>query len=206
MIRLLLEPVNLLILDEPTNHLDIKTKGILKEAVKDFDGTVIVVSHDRDFLDGLVEKVYEFGGGEVRENLGGIYEFLRSKNLKHLNELELSKSNSSAQEPTDRSKAVAQGNISGDNPEVSKSKISYAEQKEREKLLRRLRKAVEEAEKNVSAYETQLAEIEKLIAAGDASAETLDKYNQISKSLENAMSVWELSQTELDNIDTSNVK
>ena len=101
---------------------------------------------------------------------------------------------------------MAQGNISGDNPEVSKSKISYAEQKEREKLLRRLRKAVEEAEKNVSAYETQLAEIEKLIAAGDASAETLDKYNQISKSLENAMSVWELSQTELDNIDTSNVK
>ena len=206
MIRLLLEPVNLLILDEPTNHLDIKTKGILKEAVKDFDGTVIVVSHDRDFLDGLVEKVYEFGGGEVRENLGGIYEFLRSKNLKHLNELELSKSNSSAQESTDGSKAVAQGNTSGCNPGDSKSKISYAEQKEREKLLRRLRKAVEEAEKNVSAYETQLAEIEKLIAAGDASAETLDKYNQISKSLENAMSVWELSQTELDNIDTSNVK
>ena len=80
MIKLLLEPVNLLILDEPTNHLDMKTKDILKEAIRDFDGTVIIVSHDRYFLDGLVEKVYEFGGGRVRENLGGIYDFLKKKN------------------------------------------------------------------------------------------------------------------------------
>ena len=92
MIKLLLEPVNLLILDEPTNHLDMKTKDILKEAIRDFDGTVIIVSHDRYFLDGLVEKVYEFGGGRVRENLGGIYDFLKKKNIEHLSELELSKS------------------------------------------------------------------------------------------------------------------
>ena len=92
MIKLLLEPVNLLILDEPTNHLDMKTKDILKESIRDFDGTVIIVSHDRYFLDGLVEKVYEFGGGRVRENLGGIYDFLKKKNIEHLSELELSKS------------------------------------------------------------------------------------------------------------------
>ena len=92
MIKLLLEPVNLLILDEPTNHLDMKTKDILKDAIRDFDGTVIVVSHDRDFLDGLVQKVYEFGGGRVRENLGGIYDFLRSKNISNLRDIELSKS------------------------------------------------------------------------------------------------------------------
>ena len=92
MIRLLLQPMNLLILDEPTNHLDMKTKDILKQAIKDFDGTVIVVSHDREFLDGLVEKVYEFGGGKVRECLGGIYEFLEKKKIASLQELELSKS------------------------------------------------------------------------------------------------------------------
>lgn len=90
MIKLLLEPVNFLILDEPTNHLDMKTKDILKDAIKDFDGTVIVVSHDRDFLDGLVEKVYEFGGGVVKENLGGIYDFLQKKKLENLSELEKS--------------------------------------------------------------------------------------------------------------------
>ena len=88
MIKLLLEPVNLLILDEPTNHLDMATKDILKQAIKDFTGTVIVVSHDREFLDGLVEKVYEFGSGKVRECLGGIYEFLEKKKMDSLQELE----------------------------------------------------------------------------------------------------------------------
>ena len=98
MIRLLLEPVNLLILDEPTNHLDMKTKDILKNAIKEFDGTVIVVSHDREFLDGLVEKVYEFGGGKVKECLGGIYEFLEKKKLASLSELE--RSTTPAEQPS----------------------------------------------------------------------------------------------------------
>lgn len=98
MIRLLLEPVNLLILDEPTNHLDMRSKDVLKEAIKEFDGTVIVVSHDRDFLDGLVSKVYEFGGGEVREHLGGIYDFLQKKKIENLDELQLSKSPAAVEE------------------------------------------------------------------------------------------------------------
>ncbi|MFS6554124.1 hypothetical protein VPJ68_01205, partial [Parabacteroides distasonis] len=105
MIRLLLEPVNLLILDEPTNHLDMKTKDILKQAIRDFDGTVIVVSHDREFLDGLVTKVYEFGGGRVRECLGGIYEFLEKKRIASLQELERSKPAPAPKEPAAASPA-----------------------------------------------------------------------------------------------------
>ncbi len=141
MIKLLLEPVNLLILDEPTNHLDMKTKDILKDAIRDFDGTVIVVSHDRDFLDGLVEKVYEFGGGRVRENLGGIYDFLRSKNISNLRDIELSKSQGIGKvENADSSDG------SGIQEAPKKGKLSYAEQRERDKMLRRLRKKVETAE------------------------------------------------------------
>jgi ATP-binding cassette subfamily F protein 3 len=124
MIRLLLEPVNLLILDEPTNHLDMKTKDILKQAIKDFNGTVIVVSHDREFLDGLVEKVYEFGGCKVRECLGGIYEFLEKKKIASLAELELSKSPTN--KPVESAEKV-----------ISERKLSYAEQREREKIVKR---------------------------------------------------------------------
>ena len=127
MIKLLLEPVNLLILDEPTNHLDMRTKDILKQAIADFDGTVIVVSHDREFLDGLVEKVYEFGGGEVKECLGGIYEFLEKKRMASLAELELSKS------PAAEAKSApskAQPTPAPDSR--TERKLSYAEQRERE--------------------------------------------------------------------------
>ena len=124
MIRLLLEPVNLLILDEPTNHLDMKTKDVLKQAIADFDGTVIVVSHDRDFLDGLVEKVYEFGGGKVREHLGGIYDFLQHKQMESLRELE-----KSVPSKTDNDQIQ--------EPAVSSGKQSYAEKKEFEKQIRK---------------------------------------------------------------------
>ncbi len=193
MIRLLLEPVNLLILDEPTNHLDIKTKGILKDALRDFDGTLIVVSHDRDFLDGLVDKVYEFGGGRVKENLGGIYDFLRSKNMTHLKELELTKSQSVRQVSAEQPRPEAPAETARQS-----RKLTYAEQREREKARKRMEKRVVDAEKQVGELETALAEVEARIAAGDTSEETLALYAETQKNLENAMSVWELAQTELD--------
>ena len=198
MIRLLLEPYNLLILDEPTNHLDMKTKDILKQAIKDFDGTVIVVSHDRDFLDGLVQKVYEFSNGEVRECLGGIYEFLEKKKLSSLRELELSEP-SKAQQPKSKAPAQAKG-APEPQPQVSPARLSYAEQRERDKALRRAGKKVEEAEADVSRRESELADIEAKIAAGDVSPEIFTAHADATKAVENAMSVWELAQTELDEL------
>ncbi len=188
MIKLLLQPVNFLILDEPTNHLDMKTKDILKEAIRDFDGTVIVVSHDREFLDGLVEKVYEFGGGKVKENLGGIYDFLRSRNMDSFRDLELSES-------PHRSAA---GATESEPPAVSAGKLSYVEQKEREKTLRKAERAVAKAEADIAELEEKLAASEAAIAAGDASAETLDTYASLQKQLEAGMEQWEKAQNELD--------
>ena len=124
MIRLLLEPVNLLILDEPTNHLDMRSKDVLKNALKDFDGTVIVVSHDREFLDGLVEKVYEFGNKRVVEHLGGIYEFLERKKMQNLQELEVS-----ANKATE---TAADENVPTQN------KLSYEARKEQNRQTRRI--------------------------------------------------------------------
>ncbi len=199
MIRLLLEPVNLLILDEPTNHLDMRTKDILKQAIKDFNGTVIVVSHDREFLDGLVEKVYEFGGGKVRECLGGIYEFLEKKRIDSLTELELSKS------PTTESKVASvsekkntQVEVAPVSTEQSRPRLSYAEQREREKTVKRLRKKVEDAEAEVTRLEQVVTDIETEIAAGDGSEEILRRHAEARKNLENAMSVWELAVMELE--------
>lgn len=201
MIKLLLEPVNFLILDEPTNHLDLRTKDILKDAIKDFDGTVIVVSHDRDFLDGLVDKVYEFGGGKVRENLGGIYDFLKSKNLESLRDLELSKS------PSDTLRTSAGAKDS--KTEVQKEsapapKLTYAEQKARERMLKKAEKKVREAEEEISRLETVLKEIEEKISGGDTSAETLDGYAKAQKDLENGMSLWELATMELEELKIEN--
>ena len=195
MIRLLLEPVNLLILDEPTNHLDMKTKDILKQAIKDFDGTVIVVSHDREFLDGLVEKVYEFGGGQVRECLGGIYEFLEKKKLASLRELEArtpaEKRVPAAKSPQPRQQAPTP---------APTAKLSYAEQRERDKIVRKATKKVEEAENEVARREQALADIEAKIAAGEVAPEIFTAHEQAGKDLANAMSLWELAQTELDDL------
>ncbi|MDE5745370.1 MAG: ATP-binding cassette domain-containing protein, partial [Paramuribaculum sp.] len=168
MIRLLLEPVNLLILDEPTNHLDMKTKDILKQAIKDFNGTVIVVSHDREFLDGLVEKVYEFGGGKVRECLGGIYEFLEKKKIASLSELE----KNFMQEPRKKPeiKEIQEEQVKN-KPVEKNSKMSYADQKEREKIVKRARKKVSEAENSISAIEAQIAQLEDKFAAGETGDE-----------------------------------
>lgn len=203
MIRLLLEPVNLLILDEPTNHLDMKTKDILKQAIKDFDGTVIVVSHDREFLDGLVEKVYEFGGGKVRECLGGIYEFLEKKRIANLNELELSQSPGSgeASKPS-RNEAKGDGpakTSDKSSPQTDK-RLSYAEQREREKAVKRAAKRVAEAEAEVSRREEEIAAIEAEMAGGRSDSEILARHAAATKELENAMSVWELAQMELDSL------
>ncbi len=207
MIRLLLEPVNLLILDEPTNHLDMKTKDILKQAIKDFNGTVIVVSHDREFLDGLVEKVYEFGGGKVRECLGGIYEFLEKKKLASLNELERKQPDlrqsapaapKAAQKSAPEPEAKANKETAASAGE-QKPRMSYAEQREREKMARRARKKVEEAEAEIARIEAEIAEIEAKIASGDTSdPEIFNLHQKRNRDLETAMSLWELAGQELE--------
>lgn len=194
MIRLLLEPVNFLILDEPTNHLDIPTKEILKQAVKDFTGTVIVVSHDRQFLDGLVDKVYEFGGGKVRECLGGIYEFLEKKKLSSLNALN-SSAPARAAEP-EKKPVVAKAEP---QPQAQESKTrSYAEQREHDKAVRRARKKVEEAEAEVASREAAVKAIEDELASGSPTPDVYDRHAAAVKALENAMSVWELASLDLD--------
>lgn len=206
MIRLLLEPVNLLILDEPTNHLDMKTKDILKQAIKDFNGTVIVVSHDREFLDGLVEKVYEFGGGKVKECLGGIYEFLEKKKLASLQELELSKSpakqpqspKGETPKPGKQSSTDTKAKDVQQSPTPSTPRLSYAEQRELEKAARRARKKVEEAEAEIAKIEQQIADVEADIAAGKVEGDIFNRHADLQKQLENAMSVWELASMDLE--------
>ena len=186
MIRLLLQPVNLLILDEPTNHLDMPSKDVLKEAIQAFDGTVIVVSHDRDFLNGIVNKVYEFGDHRVREHLGGIYDFLQKKRLDSLQQLEASShpATASAAEP---------------EPEASQGKMDYQRQKERERRIRQAEKKVKTLETQIANLEQQLADIEQQLST--ATSENLDIYythSKISRELEEVMAKWELACEELE--------
>ena len=204
MIRLLLEPVNLLILDEPTNHLDMKTKDILKQAIKDFDGTVIVVSHDREFLDGLVEKVYEFGGGKVRECLGGIYEFLDKKKMESLQELESPTLLRQQGKRIEQKPSASANQTSSNPPTEAPRRISYAEQREKQKQLKRLQKKVEEAEGEIARIEGEIGEIEQKLADGDTNPELYTLHAQRTKQLENAMSVWELASMEVDEFNGDN--
>lgn len=197
MIRLLLEPVNFLILDEPTNHLDIPSKDVLKEAIADFNGTVILVSHDRYFLDGLVDKVYEFGGGKVREHLGGIYDFLRAKDMTNLHELEKKDSPAPAAKTAEPKAKEAAPTQSAPQTEAPR-KLSYAEQKERAKMVSKAEKKVKQAEETIAALELEVKALEDKIGSGDASPETLEAYQNTTKKLENEMSVWEIAQQELD--------
>ena len=182
MIKLLLEPVNLLILDEPTNHLDLVSKEVLKEAIKAFDGTAIIVSHDREFLDGLVEKVYEFGEGKVREHLGGIYDFLQSKKIDSLTTLELSK------------------NVSSPEPEPvakTENKLNYAERKELQKQLNRIEKAIKETEKDIEKYETRVKELEEILLKPEHASDMglINEYTNFTAQLEKANEKWlELSE------------
>ena len=182
MIKLLLEPVNLLILDEPTNHLDLVSKEVLKEAIKAFDGTAIIVSHDREFLDGLVEKVYEFGEGKVREHLGGIYDFLQSKKIDSLTMLELSKNVSSPEsEPVEK----------------TENKLNYAERKELQKQLNRIEKAIKETEKDIEKYETRVKELEEILLKPEHASDMglINEYTNITAQLEKANEKWlELSE------------
>lgn len=187
MIQLLLQPVNLLILDEPTNHLDIRTKDILKEAIKEFDGTVIVVSHDRDFLDGLVDKVYEFGNGLVKEHLCGIYEFLEYKKLSSLQELE--------------KKDAPQKDSAAKTEEVSQSKLSYLEQKEAQKRIRHAEKRIKELETKINTYESEIKEIENLLSSGTNTDQSIyTKHQELNEALENAMMEWETANEEFETL------
>lgn len=193
MIRLLLQPVNLLILDEPTNHLDIASKDVLKEAIADFKGTVILISHDRYFLDGLVDKVYEFGDGKVREHLGGIYDFLEKKSLDNLKDIESPKTVSPE-------KNVSDADVTNINETKTARKLSYFEQKELAKALYRAKKKIADAETKIEEYEQMLKTLEDKLSRGENSPELLDSYQEITKKLENEMSVWELAQEELEQL------
>ncbi len=185
---------------EPTNHLDMRTKDILKQAIKDFNGTVIVVSHDREFLDGLVEKVYEFGGGQVKECLGGIYEFLEKKKIASLQELERK---TAPESPKAKEVPVQPKATPSEAPKESARQFSYAEQREREKAMRRARKRVEDCETKVAEKEEAVKLIEGEIAAGSADPEIYNRHAAAVKDMENAMSDWELAQLELDSFDSN---
>ena len=198
MIRLLLEPVNLLILDEPTNHLDMPSKDVLKEAIRAFDGTAIIVSHDREFLDGLVTKVYEFGGGKVREHLGGIYDFLRSRNIESLDSLGSAK-------PETKASASSKQTVDESNKQTGPDdgKMSYIERKERQKKLRKAEKAVEDAEKEISRREQQLKELDKKLSQPEnASNMTLvNEYADLQHQLDELVERWEQLSEELEELE-----
>lgn len=205
--RVIADQPDLLILDEPTNHLDMKTKDILKQAIKDFDGTVIVVSHDREFLDGLVEKVYEFGGGKVKECLGGIYEFLEKKKISSLRELELTQSPTAEKNAIKPTQTEKPHNIQSETAATDSqqkatpaAKLSYAEQREREKMLRKASKKIEEAEQRIADIEKEIADIETRIANGETDGDIFNRHSATTRNLENAMSLWELASMEFDNL------
>ena len=221
MIRLLLEPVNLLILDEPTNHLDMQSKDVLKQAIKEFDGTAIIVSHDRDFLDGLVNKVYEFGGGKVREHLGGIYDFLQKKQIESLSQLgqNMNSAGSPSAAPTPKSQnsnsksqpstfSSTKSNLS--TPEGLGNKVqsllSYAELKERNKTIKKAEKAVEMAEQKIAQLEEQIAQIETKLAMPEGASDTslFTKYGELKNQLSLAEDEWTEASVKLDELSTIN--
>ena len=187
MIRLLLEPVNLLILDEPTNHLDMRTKDVLKQALKEFDGTLIVVSHDREFLDGLVSKVYEFGRQRVREHLGGIYDFLATKKMSSLKELEVKVT--PAEKPQNQEVKNA--------PSVTENKVAFEARKEAQRKVKRQERAVADTEQRLAKLETEIAEIEARLATpeGMADIDLCMKHGALKKDADALTELW-LEQTE----------
>lgn len=187
MIRLLLEPVNLLILDEPTNHLDMRSKDVLKDALKAFDGTMIVVSHDREFLDGLVDKVYEFGNQRVVEHLGGIYDFLEKKKMDNLRELERT---------TKATSTVVM------DEEPSQNKLSYEARKEQSKAIKRQEKAVADLERRIAELESRIAEIETRLATPDGAADTAlyEEYATAKRELSETMDQWTEQSMALDEL------
>lgn len=198
MIRLLLEPVNLLILDEPTNHLDMQSKDVLKEAIKAFDGTAIIVSHDRDFLDGLVSKVYEFGGGKVREHLGGIYDYLRAHNAETIHEAlgEVQTEKAAATSPAKPVVTASEPKQVADKE--ADSKLSYQERKEQQKKIRKVQRAVEEAEKNIASLEARIKELDALLMNPEnaSNMELVNEYTATQAELDKENNRWmELSES-----------
>ena len=196
MIRLLLEPVNLLILDEPTNHLDMPSKDVLKEAIKAFDGTAIVVSHDREFLDGLVTKVYEFGGGKVTEHLGGIYDYLRAHNATSIDEhLGTLAQQTSQPNNTDKTALAA-------DDAASSGKASYAERKELQKKIRKAERAVSESEDKISKMETRLKELDTLLCDPDHASDMtlINEYTETKNALDKEEEKWAELSEELETL------
>ena len=198
MIKLLLEPVNLLILDEPTNHLDIASKEVLKEAIKAFDGTAIIVSHDREFLDGLVSKVYEFGGGKVREHLGGIYDWLRSplqlpRKGESAENLSLTSSNNSRKEAPLLSEGL--GEASGES-------LSYSERKEIQKKIRKAQRAVEESESKIAKLEARKKELDDLLMTPEnaSNMELVTEYTNLQRELDEENERWLILSEELETL------
>lgn len=190
MIRLLLEPVNLLILDEPTNHLDMRSKDVLKDALKDFDGTVILVSHDREFLDGLVDKVYEFGNKKVIEHLGGIYDFLERKKLESLQELERST------QPT---------SVVSEEIQPTQNKLSYEARKEQNKAIRKVEKAIAESEKKIEELESAISELEVKLATPEGASDVslYSEYADLKQQLSDTMDIWTEQTIELEALNNS---
>ena len=221
MIKLLLEPVNLLILDEPTNHLDMQSKDVLKEAIKAFDGTAIIVSHDREFLDGLVDKVYEFGGGKVREHLGGIYDYLRAHNAESINQAlanQGGKGMASAGSPSGSSASAGSSgssssgssssgssSTSSSSSDASSGKISYAEHKEQQKKIRKAEKAVKECEAKIEKLETRKAEIDALLMKPEnaTNMELVTEYTNLMKTLDEENDRWMILSEELEEVKNS---
>ena len=211
MIKLLLEPVNLLILDEPTNHLDMQSKDVLKEAIKAFDGTAIIVSHDREFLDGLVDKVYEFAGGKVREHLGGIYDYLRAHNAESISQALANQSGmASAGSPSgsassSSSTSFSSSSSSSSSSEASSGKLSYAEHKEQQKKIRKAEKAVKECETKIEKLETRKAEIDALLMKPEnaTNMELVTEYTELMKSLDEENENWMMLSEELEKIKNS---
>lgn len=197
MIRLLLEPVNLLILDEPTNHLDMPSKDVLKEAIKAFDGTAIIVSHDRDFLDGLVSKVYEFGEGRVREHLGGIYDYLRAHHAESIHEaLGEGQTSGSASSVVAQQPAVS-APVQASADENTGNKLSYQEHKEQQKKIRKAQRAVEEAEKKIASLEARIKELDDLLMdpKNASNMELVNEYTATQAALDRENNQWmELSE------------
>ena len=198
MIKLLLEPVNLLILDEPTNHLDIASKEVLKEAIKAFDGTAIIVSHDREFLDGLVSKVYEFGGGKVREHLGGIYDWLRSSS----ESLQLARKGESTETvslSSNNSRNAAPLPSEG-SAETSGETLSYAERKELQKKIRKAQRAVDDSEAKITKLEARKSELDELLMAPEnaSNMELVAEYTNLQRELDEENDRWLILSEELE--------
>ena len=189
MVRLLLEPYNLLILDEPTNHLDMRTKDILKEALRKFEGTVIVVSHDRDFLTGLADKVYEFANQHIKEYLGGVTDFLEAKKIACFREYEQLHKPKAAETTVVESGQIGKG-----------SKLSFEERKQLNREMKKAAQLVEKAEQEVTRLEGEIAELEKQMAAGTVNDELLKNYGERQKQLEEAMTEWETATEEAEKL------